>query len=197
MIGAKHLRRNRSTAESGDDQAAREPAEGSFAASVVTHHAQRTANGCVPACLVMVLQARGIAVDAFDLEARLQPSPRGVSFTSAQAHLLGPPSELIQTDPTDPRTIPWIRARLQERSLLVVQVFSAKMAAVAVTAGLGAGPHGDLPSGPGWLHAVVVASATATGFILHDPWFDRGQPMEMSFVDFAEALHADVIVVRG
>lgn len=196
MIGAKHLRRNPSTAESGDGQAAREPAEGSFAASVVTHHAQRTANGCVPACLVMVLQARGIAVDAVDLESRLQPSARGVSFVRAQAHLHDVPSEFVPTDPTDPRTIPWIKAQLQGRSLLVVQVFSAKMAAVAVAAGLGAGPHGDLPSGPGWLHAVVVASATATGFILYDPWFDRGQPMEIGFLDFAEALQGDVIVVR-
>ncbi len=99
------------------------------------------------------------------------------------------------TDPTDPRVLPWLRAQLNGGALIIAQVFAAEMAKIAAARSLHRGPHGELPTGPGWLHVVLLVAATPTHFTVHDPWFQDGQPMEVQALEFASALQSAVIVV--
>ncbi len=163
----------------------------------VLHCVQATANSCAVACVAMALQARGRSSGLQVAGQQLPLTARGATAGDMVRALCaaGIDAKLMDLDPTDPKIVPWLRALLNSDRLIIAQVFAAEMAKIAASRGLCIGPHGTLPTGPGWLHVVVLASATSTHFAVHDPWFGDGQPMQVQAVELAAALQSAIVVV--
>ncbi len=157
------------------------------------HREQTTQQGCVPACVCMVIERSGSSSSEDEVRSRWQGSKKGFALRDGATYIGG---EYVQLDPDEPRNYDYLRAMLCDGRWVIAQMFTAELGRIVGSRNPPlVSAHGPLPTADFFRHVVVLVEATPEGFWYLDPWYRTGdQPMFLDNVSFARAFQGWVAI---